>query len=64
MGGPSLNIPCIFPFKFNGRTFNECTWDEDGAWCSTQVDKNGNHVGGQGKWGLCGQECPIPPKPS
>ena len=30
-------------------------------WCSTFVDDNGHHVGGQGKWGNCGPGCPIPP---
>ena len=28
------------------------------AWCSTEVDSRGNHVGGQGKWGNCGPTCP------
>ena len=32
-------------------------------WCSTQVDDDGSHVGGQGKWGNCGPGCPIPEDP-
>ncbi len=64
--GASANKPCIFPFKFNGATHFECTWDqahltEHKAWCSTLVDATGHHVGGQGKWGNCGPGCPIPP---
>ena len=33
--------------------------DNDGAWCSTEVDDDGVHVSGQGKWGICGPGCPI-----
>ena len=58
-GGPSSNVPCVFPFIFDGETFNECPLDDDGAWCSTLVDANGIHVGGQDKWGNCGPGCPI-----
>ena len=66
IGGASANKPCIFPFKFNGAVYSECTWDqahltEHKAWCSTLVDETGHHVGGQGKWGNCGPGCPIPP---
>ena len=42
---------------FNGITYNECAHDADGFWCSTKVDSNGNHIGEQGNWGLCGQNC-------
>ena len=27
-------------------------------WCSTKVDGQGDHVSGQGHWGVCGVECP------
>ena len=57
MSGPSSNHTCIFPFVFNDITYNECTHDEDGFWCSTKVDSNGNHIGKQGNWGICGQKC-------
>lgn len=65
VSGASPNLPCIFPFRFNGVTHNKCTWDqahltEHKAWCSTLVDGTGHHVGGQGKWGNCGAGCPIP----
>jgi len=64
--GASPHKPCIFPFKFNGVIYNECTWKsahltEHKPWCSTLVDDTGHHVGGQGKWGNCGSGCPIPP---
>ena len=62
-GGASPNSKCIFPFIFDGETINTCTQVDgsDIAWCSTLVDENGKHVGGQGKWGNCGPGCPIPP---
>ena len=28
-------------------------------WCSTKVDDNGTHIGGQGKWGYCDSKCPT-----
>jgi hypothetical protein len=27
--------------------------------CSIEVDSNGKHIGGQGKWGDCGEGCPF-----
>ena len=69
VSGAKPNIPCIFPFRFNGVDYNECTWDHSfltghKAWCSTLVNETGHHVGGQGEWGNCGTGCPILPKPS
>ena len=65
--GPSPNLPCVFPFGFKGIDHNQCIWDgdsENGAWCSTKVDKNGKHISGDGNWGNCAPECPFssPPK--
>ena len=28
-------------------------------WCSTKVDNNLEHIGGQGNWGFCRQSCPT-----
>lgn len=54
-------VSCIIPFTFKGTTYNTCTMAEDDkAWCSTKVDSEGGHVGGQ--WGYCGEQCPIAPK--
>lgn len=47
---------CIFPFKYNGACFTQCTvvGDEDGLrWCSTMTDRRGNHVPNQQEWGYC-----------
>ena len=46
-GGPSSNKKCVIPFKWNGKTYNECPKDhekQDKFWCSTKVDKNGVHI--------------------
>jgi len=64
--GASAHKPCIFPFKFNGVTYDGCTWvsshlTEHKPWCSTMVDETGHHIGGMGKWGNCAPGCPIPP---
>ena len=64
--GASAHKPCIFPFRFNGVVYTQCTWvsahlTEHKPWCSTEVDESGHHIGGQGKWGNCGSGCPIPP---
>lgn len=59
IGGNDPFCPCVFPFTYDGETYQSCTKDGDGQhpWCSTQVDGNGNHV--TGKWGYCGQNCPL-----
>ena len=61
--GPGTGNACIFPFTFNGITYSDCPWNEnDGAfWCSIKVDENGEHIGNQGKWGVCGLGCKIEP---
>ena len=63
--GASPNKPCIFPFKLrsNNETYTKCRPGIDGTnhkpWCSTQVDKHGVHLSGQGLWGNCGPNCPV-----
>ena len=31
---------------------------DDRSWCSTKVDSRGVHVGGNGNWGICADNCP------
>jgi len=49
-------MPCIFPFSFRGKIFDECTTFSDPdekLWCSTKVDENGLHVSAGKYWGHC-----------
>ena len=60
VGGPSANQPCVFPFKWSGKTYTSCPVDPDDSdetWCSTKTDSEGNHITGQGLWGQCGPKC-------
>ena len=53
-GKARRGTPCVFPFKINSETFNECTRKFDNnneLWCSTRVDSEGNHI--RGNWGHC-----------
>jgi len=64
--GPKVQVPCIFPFKFAGTTHHGCIIDyndpgDNRPWCSTKVDRDGEHVGGQNQWGFCGNSCPNTP---
>lgn len=59
---PSKNALCVFPFKFYGVLKNTCINDTDPVgkyWCSTKVDENLEHIGGQGNWGFCRKSCPL-----
>ena len=61
--GPSSGMKCIFPFTWYGETYDACTREQfpgsnGEPWCSTKVDDDGVHIGGQGNWGGCSQACP------
>ena len=50
---------CVFPFVYNGNTYNGCTIDEsvdDLAWCATGVDRNRKVY--DEAWGDCKSGCP------
>ena len=55
----SSNISCTFPFVYEGVEYNECVWDDKGAWCSTKTNNQNNHE--TGKEGACSTKCPIKP---
>ena len=62
VGGADTGAKCVFPFRFQGQVFCECTLtgSEDGdtnPWCSTLTDQYGWHVGNQGNWGHCPTTC-------
>jgi len=61
IGGPNAGLPCKFPFKFRGDTKKGCILDSDPEnkyWCSTKVDKEGNHIPNEGNWAHCSDGCP------
>ena len=65
VSGADVNKSCIFPFvttnfaTFTTRVYYDCNVNQNGPWCSTKVDENGNHITGRGNWGNCGSECPM-----
>lgn len=41
---------CVFPFKYKGKTYEECTTEEKNRpWCATTENYQGDR-----KWGFCG----------
>ena len=55
----TANVSCVFPFVYEGVPYNDCAWDDKGAWCSTKTDNQNNHE--VGKEGACASSCPIKP---
>ena len=58
--GSGLDKPCQFPFVYKDKSYNECTLEDGGgvAWCSTKtIPSTNEHVGGNGHYGDCSQEC-------
>jgi hypothetical protein len=49
-------IPCVFPFIYKGKKYNDCTPKDYGTtnWCSVKVDRDDNFI--TGKWGICSPE--------
>jgi len=50
---------CVFPFKFQGVSYNGCTTNGGSQpWCSTNTDALGSHM--YGYWGNCDTNtCPL-----
>ena len=45
---------CIFPFIYDGVSYNECTTEgEGGLWCATEVYDDGNWKA----WKICDETC-------
>jgi hypothetical protein len=56
--GAGAGKKCVFPFKYEGVRYDECTTVETeggSSWCSVETDKGGNTVKGQ--WGNCDPDC-------
>ncbi|CAB4054633.1 unnamed protein product [Lepeophtheirus salmonis] len=51
---------CVFPFIYEGETFNKCTSkdaNEGSVWCgATSVNETGHVI--EGQWGDCKEGCP------
>ena len=56
-GSNNTEIPCIFPFRWNGKEYKSCVFRKSGSWCSTQVDENGNHI--HPYYGNCPRKCKV-----
>ena len=59
-GGGTTGALCALPFIYKNKKYNGCTLtdaDNNKPWCSTRVDGNGKHIGGQGLWGHCSSRC-------
>ena len=56
--GPRTNVPCVFPFNFNGIEKTTCIMGRlrTDPWCATKVDVSNNYL--KGEWGYCSQSCP------
>ena len=50
---------CVFPFRYRGVVYNNCTDVDDAPvpWCSTKTNGDGQHIGGDGNWGECTKGC-------
>jgi len=59
-GGADSGARCAFPFTYKDKVYRGCILidaDDGIPWCSTLTDSNGQHIGGQGKWGHCPSTC-------
>ena len=59
MSGAKPNLPCVFPFRFDGQVYNRCvSLQGEKPWCSTLTNAFGVHV--TGNWGDCDKNsCPM-----
>ena len=51
--GPDPGKLCVFPFKWNGTVYRECTshMNSGQLWCPTEVDHLNGYI--DNKWGNC-----------
>ena len=69
-GGPQKKKPCVFPFKYKGKTYDSCNEQVSvpgqalsalplvKGWCATEVDDDDNFI--KDKWGYCEyHSCPF-----
>ena len=53
--GGNLDGPCIFPWKWGGKSYNKCANPDNSRWpwCGTRLHKAGNIA----RWGFCNADC-------
>ena len=56
VGGQSTGVPCIFPFKYGGISYETCIEYGGQPACATELDEDGNAI----NYGFCGPNCPLP----
>ena len=52
---------CQLPFIYRGEKHEACPQDPQDpneTWCSTLINVDGEHIGGGGHYGFCGDSCP------
>ena len=60
--------PCVFPFVYEGTTYNACTtdWNDNGVareyapWCATTPEIGQDADGQWSPWGMCGPTDQVP----
>merc|ERR1712013_614814 len=60
VSGPGAGKPCVLPFVRGGSVREGCIKDGDPDnkyWCSTKVDREGNHIPNSDNWAHCSPEC-------
>jgi len=55
--GDGAGKECVFPFRYRGVTYNECTSrNHRREWCATKTDDDDRYI--RGRWGHCSCETP------
>ena len=57
--GKDRNKPCLFPWRFEGKTYDGSIEGRGGRWCSTKLrDGTLDHDDEEDQWGYCQPDCP------
>ena len=67
IGGPGQGSECQFPFIYKGVSRDGCITEADPEgklWCSTAVDRDGQHIVNGQHWAHCSSQCPLASSPT